>query len=192
MFYGTSAFAATPYERALEPRVVRGTDQSEILRIPYGTEYSYGLMYGYGGHDFLSGGTKHDNIWGHSGDDQIWGGYGNDRLFGGPGDDWISAGGGTDRLYGGAGADRFVFGDYSEEVSLRTADLIGDFNRHEGDKIDISDYNVDASDIKIDTFVGDLHGKQALISMVFIADRSVLLVGCEGMTFGVTTEDFMF
>ncbi|MFG3502272.1 beta strand repeat-containing protein [Pseudomonas sp. NPDC047963] len=69
-----------------------------------------------GGNDILNGGAGNDILYGQSG---------NDILFGGAGDDI---------LYGGTGADRFAWqkGDTGKDV-------IRDFNRSEGDRIDLSD-----------------------------------------------------
>ncbi|MGY4471668.1 Ca2+-binding RTX toxin-like protein [Bradyrhizobium sp. LB9.1b] len=63
--------------------------------------------------------------------DTIIGSSGNDSLFGNGGDDTLSGVGGNDYLAGGLGADTFVY-------SIGGADYIGDFNRSEGDRIDLS------------------------------------------------------
>ena len=64
--------------------------------------------------------------------DTIYGGAGNNTLDGQGGDDWLFGRGGNDTLTGGAGADRFVY------VDGDGADTITDFNRGQGDKIDLS------------------------------------------------------
>ncbi len=77
---------------------------------------------------------------------------GNDILRGGDGDDTLFAGKGTDILFGGGGADDFVItsaailqpskpGDRTTPPNLFA--YIYDFNREEGDKIDLSRIDID-------------------------------------------------
>jgi len=93
------------------------------------------LTQGYG--SILDGGSGDDRIAieGISADMQIFGGTGDDIMIGGSGNDTLSGGTGSDVLRGGKGADTFVF-----DVSSfgRGTDLVSDFNRTEGDKIQIS------------------------------------------------------
>jgi Ca2+-binding RTX toxin-like protein len=70
---------------------------------------------------------------GGGGDDTLIGGVGNDRLVGGSGNDTLIGGRGGNELTGGIGADHFVF-----KTAQDGADLIHDFSRAEGDKIDVS------------------------------------------------------
>ena len=67
------------------------------------------------------------------------GGDDNDQLFGGEGSDRLIGGAGRDLLTGGTGADTFQFGngDFGGFTSS-TCDRILDFNRAEGDRIDLS------------------------------------------------------
>ncbi|VIO77438.1 calcium-binding protein [Bradyrhizobium ivorense] len=67
------------------------------------------------------------------GNDTVIGGTGNDLLYGGAGNDTLTGGLGGDELTGGSGADHFVFTTANDAV-----DLIHDFSRAEGDKIDVS------------------------------------------------------
>ncbi|MEH2249426.1 hypothetical protein [Nostoc sp.] len=60
-------------------------------------------------------------------------GTSNDILNGGAGNDLLVGGVGNDILTGGAGADQFVFNSKLEKL-----DVIKDFSRLEGDKIQIS------------------------------------------------------
>jgi serralysin len=80
-------------------------------------------LYGNGGNDTLNAGAF---------DDYLDGGSGSDSLFGGDGNDSIYGGAGNDTLYGGLGADKFGFYFQSEGI-----DIIKDFNKSEGDKIEI-------------------------------------------------------
>jgi Ca2+-binding RTX toxin-like protein len=76
---------------------------------------------------------------GTKGADIIVGGGGKNRIDGGKGDDIIVGGEGRDVLKGGKGADTFVFQFASDSTAkARGRDLIKDFSRKQGDKIDVS------------------------------------------------------
>ena len=95
-------------------------------------------LLGLGGDDRLDGGRGHDVLAGHRGTDILLGGAGNDRMFGGAGNDRLVGGWAKDVMFGGAGADRFVFADHRETGATAShADLIGDFDRAEGDRISL-------------------------------------------------------
>ncbi|BAY23574.1 hypothetical protein NIES2100_33660 [Calothrix sp. NIES-2100] len=85
------------------------------------------------GNDTLSGDIGNDTLLGSTGNDVLFGNDGNDNLNGGDGNDILTGGKGNDILVGGLGADKFSFSSPSE-----TIDIIKDFNRSEGDKIQIS------------------------------------------------------
>ena len=88
-------------------------------------------LHGGEGHDQIRGGYGNDLLYGGQGDDFINGQEGNDVIYGGDGNDHLNGGyAGFDRLYGGAGKDTF-------EVELYAKTHIMDFNRAEGDKIDL-------------------------------------------------------
>lgn len=75
---------------------------------------------------------------GNAGNDVLSLGGGNDVARGGEGNDTITGGAGADLLAGNAGADRFVFslpGDSTAASAGR--DTIADFDRAEGDRIDL-------------------------------------------------------
>ncbi|MDZ8239218.1 MAG: calcium-binding protein [Nostoc sp. ChiQUE01a] len=91
------------------------------------------FMFGGDGADSLTGGTGYDNLVGAAGNDVLNGGAGNDVLNGGAGNDTLVGVAGSDLLTGGIGADKFVFNS-----KLEGLDIIKDFNRVEGDKIQIS------------------------------------------------------
>ncbi|VTQ45072.1 Surface adhesion protein, putative [Pseudomonas putida] len=86
------------------------------------------------GNDILSGGNGNDILFGQGGSDTLNGGKGNDILLGGTGNDTLIGGQGDDILIGGSGADTFVWkaGDVGNDV-------IKDFNKAEGDRIDLKD-----------------------------------------------------
>jgi Ca2+-binding RTX toxin-like protein len=79
---------------------------------------------GNGAANQLDGGEGNDSIFGLGGADTLLGGAGKDRLEGGLG---------ADRLVGGLGADRFVFAAAADA----NGDVIVDFNRAEGDRVDL-------------------------------------------------------
>ncbi|MCA3311670.1 MAG: hypothetical protein INF95_08115 [Roseomonas sp.] len=110
------------------------------------------MMLGGNGNDNLSGGDGNDTLSGDAGNDWISGNTGNDRLQGGAGSDSIDAGSGNDTLWGnlgqdtyvgGVGADLFALthqenfssGDAGSSVSAQ--DVVQDFNRLEGDRLDL-------------------------------------------------------
>lgn len=67
------------------------------------------------------------------GNDSLYGLGGNDFLNGNGDNDYLVGGLGKDTLTGGAGADRFLFSSPTEGI-----DIITDFNKAEGDKINVS------------------------------------------------------
>jgi Ca2+-binding RTX toxin-like protein len=68
------------------------------------------------------------------------------------GDDMLRGGGDADLLTGGAGADVFVF-DAIADSRLGASDRITDFNRAQGDRIDLS--AIDVAGDRAFTFIGD-------------------------------------
>lgn len=80
----------------------------------------------------LSGMGGDDTLWGQDGDDTLTGGAGQDTLRGGTGRDTLTGGEGNDQLLGGAGADDFVF-----DLAAWGYDQIFDFNRTQGDRLDM-------------------------------------------------------
>ncbi|UZE21233.1 M10 family metallopeptidase C-terminal domain-containing protein [Pseudomonas sp. B21-056] len=84
-------------------------------------------------------GNALDNVLtGNAASNTLNGGAGNDQLDGGAGNDLLIGGIGTDTLNGGAGADRFVFSALNELGIGDARDVILDFNRLQGDKLDLS------------------------------------------------------
>jgi len=114
--------------------IVRGAIRDSVVLGGSGDD-RLELSQGYG--SIIDGGSGDDRIAieGISTDMQLFGGTGEDILIGGSGNDTISGGTGSDVLRGGKGADTFVF-----DVSSfgRGTDLVSDFNRAEGDKIQLA------------------------------------------------------
>jgi serralysin len=114
---------------------------------------------GGGGNDTLSGienlvgGTGADLLVGDGGANVLEGGNGADQLVGGGGADVLIGGGGRDVLEGGDGGDVFRFTAMAElsGTTATTADVILDFNKAQGDRIDLS--GIDA--VKQTTTVND-------------------------------------
>jgi len=101
---------------------LRGLDGNDTLK-------------GFGGADSLTGGTGADSLEGMNGSDVLRGDNGHDTLNGGAG---------RDDLYGGSGGDSFVWWDTSETgATAGTADAVHDFNRAQGDVIDLSAIDAD-------------------------------------------------
>jgi serralysin len=89
------------------------------------------LLYGEDGGDIVYGNLGNDTGDGGTGADLIRGGQGDDLLLGQAGDDWLSGDRGNDTITGGAGAD--IFHGFQEAG----IDRITDFNRAEGDRVQL-------------------------------------------------------
>lgn len=92
-----------------------------------GTRFNDGMV-GTNGANRLDGGA---------GQDVLLGMRGNDVLLGGAGNDYLAGEEGSDQLWGGTGADKFVFSRI-DHSTLSAPDVIKDFSRAEGDRIDLS------------------------------------------------------
>jgi Ca2+-binding RTX toxin-like protein len=87
----------------------------------------------------LIGSTRADSLSGDAAANLLDGGQGADSLRGGDGADTLIGGAGGDTLAGGAGADLFIFRFASESTGAGAArDLVLDFDRAAGDRIDLS------------------------------------------------------
>jgi serralysin len=81
-----------------------------------------------------------------------------DTIIGSKGANRIEGAGGVDDLTGGAGADTFVFSRVSHsQIENRQIDLIFDFRRSEGDKVDLSaiDVNENRPGMQNFAFIGE-------------------------------------
>jgi Ca2+-binding RTX toxin-like protein len=139
-------------------------------------------LFGFAGADYIAGGRGDDDIFGGSGLDVLFGGAGDDRVFGQAGADVLVGGNGEDRLNGGTGndvldggqdndvliggfgfdileggegADRFRFEALGESAVGANRDLVLDFDRFEGDEIDLRALNLDPGDVTKTTIGGD-------------------------------------
>ena len=131
----------------------------------------------------LQGATKNDDLEGLAGDDVLFGKAGNDTLNGGDGNDSLTGDAGFDVLIGGKGADVFIFTNIKDApVSRSGIDVITDFNSKEGDKIDLSKIDADATKSKDQAFskptVGEkFSGKFANIGDLFFETSTGILYG---------------
>ncbi|MBR0556784.1 calcium-binding protein [Ciceribacter sp. L1K23] len=113
---------------------------------------------GTNGANKLEGLNGNDLLLGLGGNDQLFGGRGNDELHGGSGNDVLVGGLGRDVLTGGSGADRFDFNARNESATSTTnRDIITDFSRAQGDRIDLSgiDANTTRSGNQAFNFIGN-------------------------------------
>jgi Ca2+-binding RTX toxin-like protein len=79
------------------------------------------LLHGGAGADVLSGGDDRDYLYGEEGNDWLDGGADIDVLFGGTGNDVLAGGEGADDLTGGAGEDALWGGDGFDTADYRVA-----------------------------------------------------------------------
>lgn len=102
-------------------------------------------------------GDRHDNvISGNRGRNLLYGRGGEDSIYGGDGNDTLLGGAGGDRLVGGSGADVFRFDVIADSVPGSGRDTISDFNRSQGDHLDVSgiDWNSIKPGAQNPTFIG--------------------------------------
>jgi Ca2+-binding RTX toxin-like protein len=120
-----------------------------------GNDYA-NRLYGLAGNDILVGYGGQDTLSGGAGDDYLSGGTERDSLYGGSGNDWLYGGTYSDMLVGGPGADRFAYTDVTECSPAFVPETIWDFDRAQGDLIDLSaiDADVNAAGNQAFTFIG--------------------------------------
>jgi Ca2+-binding RTX toxin-like protein len=97
------------------------------------------------GADTLDGGNGLDRLLGGAGADSLAGGAGNDTLEAGAENDTLVGGAGADVLSGGAGADRYRLAVFTDSGLGPAADRILDFTPAEGDRIDLSAIDANAT-----------------------------------------------
>lgn len=119
-------------------------DQGDQLYGDDGNDILFGQggddsLWGGSGNDLLFGGSGADKLYGEAGSDSLYGGSGNDTLDGGAGADTLQGGLGNDILTGGGDADTFVWKQGDATTSAPAKDTITDFNKSEGDTLDLSD-----------------------------------------------------
>lgn len=154
-------------------------------------------IWGSGQNNRIDGKGGHDTLHGNQGADMLLGGDGIDVLNGGDNDDFLNGYNATladyqdteiDVLTGGGGADRFFLGSNHLQYNVYSRSdyaLITDYNRAEGDKIEVfgisskhfQDYNLVQN--------ADLTGNAALDTQIFYKNELIAIVnGNSTMTVG--------
>ena len=91
------------------------------------------------GFEGISGSVHSDTLTGNGGANYLFGGFGDDRIRGGGGADTLGGSGGRDEFTGGGGGDVFLYNSVAESgTTAATRDVITDFSRSQGDRIDLS------------------------------------------------------
>ena len=90
------------------------------------------------------GSSYDDLLFGSAGANTLQGGSGRDILIAGAGNDRLDGGAGADTLHGGGGADRFVYTTLAASGADQP-DRITDFSHAQGDRIDLSAIDPDAT-----------------------------------------------
>ena len=101
----------------------------------------------------LYGSTLANTLRGGGGNDVVMSGAGKDALYGDAGDDSLTGGGDADQLWGGTGRDTIRYAAAGDSgATYATADMIGDFSRTEGDRIDLRTLDAIAGTAANDAF----------------------------------------
>lgn len=118
-------------------------------------DFSSGTVFSnmYSGNDSMTGNKFNDTIKSGAGNDTLVGNAGNDKLYGESGSDTLRGGAGKDTLYGGTGKDYFDFDKITESgITSGTRDIISDFSKSQGDKIDLRTIDAKAGGTSNDAF----------------------------------------
>lgn len=142
-----------PESNAFNANRFDGREGHDLLKMGGGNDTAYGgsgndTIRGEDGNDRLYGDAGRDDISGGTGRDRIFGNDGRDTLRGDAGNDVLIGSEGADRLFGGAGADEFRYIARGESAAGATHDVIADFSRAEGDKLNFDQV------IATGTFIG--------------------------------------
>lgn len=126
------------------------------------------------GFERVIGGTGADRLSGNDEDNRIAGGRGRDTLQGDMG---------VDTLVGGAGADRFLF-TTSRESGIDALDVIADFRRAQGDRIDLQSLDADSlsDNDQAFTFIGAaaFSGEAGELRAVVSGSRTIVSADMDG------------
>jgi len=91
-----------------------------------------------GGFERVTGSSFADTLTGNDAGNILSGALGNDALRGAGGADLIAGGGGRDLMWGGSGGDIFLFSSAGDSgTTAATRDVLQDFSRSQGDRIEI-------------------------------------------------------
>ncbi len=170
-------------------RILNGTSAKDTLN-------------GAGGNDSLNGQAGNDRLVGFAGNDSLTGLAGNDTLDGGAGNDLLLGGAGRDQMTGGAGADIFRFIALADSAIGSNRDVITDFSRIDGDRLDLAaiDANTRLSGDQAFAFIGSggfsrVAGQLRFAGGVLQADvngdaRADLEITIQGIS-GLLAADFL-
>lgn len=125
------------------------------IRFDITSDFSSGVYFTnlFSGDDVISGNKYSDIIKSGAGNDTLIGNAGNDVLYGESNNDILRGGSGKDTLYGGTGIDYFDFDKITESgINSTTRDVIKDFSKSQGDKIDLRTIDAKAGFTLNDTF----------------------------------------
>nr|WP_206536074.1 cadherin-like domain-containing protein [Vibrio brasiliensis] len=140
---------------------INGSTTTTADDMTYGNEDYHHKLEGYSdaGVDIVQSGGGNDTVYGEEGVDLIFGGTGHDILDGGTGNDAVRGGSGNDTIIGGQGNDILVGDDGADIFTWLDGDLDGstdvikDFDKAEGDKIDLSEL-FEGDDRTVDEIIG--------------------------------------
>lgn len=137
----------------------------------------------FAGNDEMNGSDFGDVLAAFGSDDVLNGNGGDDELDGGANHDELTGGLGADLLTGGADFDSFIFLSLAESTKGKAGrDTILDFDRAEGDKIDLSLIDARVGDGKPDgdfKFIkkADFHDRKGELRYKVLKDGDALLQG---------------
>jgi len=137
----------------------------------------------FAGNDEMNGSSFGDLLASFGSDDVLNGNDGDDELDGGANHDELTGGLGADLLTGGADSDSFIFLSIAESTKGKSGrDTILDFNRAEGDEIDLAAIDARVGDGKPDgdfKFIkkAGFHDKKGELRYQVLKDGDALLQG---------------
>lgn len=138
------------------------------------------------GSTFAFGNSLNNSMHGNDFANDLYGMDGNDGIWAFGGNDYLLGGNGRDILYGGSGADRFDYNSVSESPADTNRDIINDFNRLQGDKIDLSGIDADLTQPGDQAFTQGTYSSGILTGDVIGgADIQIQLTGAPALDLGV-------
>lgn len=133
----------------------------------------------YGTQDIdLTGNAYTTYVLGNNGTNVLKGGSGAETIASYVGNDTIYSGGGADIVYGGSGMDTYV---YETATAFSGTDIVGDFSKTDGDKIDISDLLSGYDPLQ--------HSINDFVSLGLTGTSSIVRVDLDGAGSGHTMQD---
>ncbi|KQT88984.1 hypothetical protein [Methylobacterium sp. Leaf466] len=178
-----------PSTRSLSINAQGGNDIIDIGSTSSAAQAGH-TVYGGTGNDTIQLGSGNDTVYAGFDDDSVEAGLGNDLIYGGQGNDYlvgdslifvaggndtISGGSGNDRIIGlrgaddmtgGSGADTFIYFNHLESAA-GARDEIFDFNRTEGDKIDLHAMDADLTRANNQDFTFSITGPSTAAGSVW-------------------------